>query len=416
MIDLLFLQKIIVSLSVGGLIGLERQHTKRQEIIGLRTFALVSLLGVLSVMLSQAAGTPLIAVLGFLLASAFSFALYIYSMSRGGPLGFTTAVSLMLTFILGTLVGLQYFSEAVFLAVIITVILYSRERLRGIAKDITEKEITDFLEFAVLIGVVYPLLPPHTQILGIDIPLLDIWLLVVLVGIINFFAFVAARYVSAVREIELTSFLGGLIASTPTAVALLSFYRENRRAIGVITGGFMLLNAAMLVRNFLIVAVPNPGLAYFMGIPVLVMLASTLGYAYFVMKGQRSKAKLHVVSPFGVVNAAKLGLGILATYIVLGEVQQWLGPGAFLVGVFLASMVSSTGVAATVSTLTLSGGISLAAASVALMVIFSAGFISNLIVYIIGKSTEVIHRASYLLALGFIAALAVLFLVISATL
>lgn len=416
MIDLLFIQKIIVSLSVGGLIGLERQHTKRQEIIGLRTFALVSLLGVLSVMLSQAAGTPLIAVLGFALASAFSFSLYLFGVSKGAPLGFTTAVSLMLTFILGTLVGLQYSSEAVFLAVVITVILYSRERLRGIAESITDKEITDFLEFAVLIGVVYPLLPSQTQILGIDIPLLDIWLLVVLVGIINFFAFVAARYVSAVREIELTSFLGGLIASTPTAVALLSFYRENKRAIGVITGGFMLLNAAMLVRNFLIVALPNPGLAYYMGMPLLLMLASTLGYAYYVMKGQRSKAKLHVESPFGVQKAAELGVGIFATYLVLGVAQQWLGSGAFLVGVFLASMISSTGVAATVSTLLLSGGMTAAAASIALMVVFSAGFISNLVVYWLGKATEVIHRAAYLLAFGFIAALAILFLVMSAAL
>jgi uncharacterized membrane protein (DUF4010 family) len=317
---------------------------------------------------------------------------------------------------LGTLVGLQYFSEAVFLAVIITVILYSRERLRGIAKEVSEKEITDFLEFAVLIGVVYPLLPQQTQILGIDIPLLDIWLLVVLVGMINFFAFVAARYVSAVREIELTSFLGGLIASTPTAVALLSFYRENKRAIGVITGGFMLLNAAMLARNFLIVAVPNPSLAYYMGMPLLLMLASTVGYAYFVMHGQRSKAKLHIESPFGVLKAAELGLGIFATYVVLGIAQQWLGPGAFLAGVFLASMISSTGVAATLSTLLLSGQISLTSASLALMVVYSGGFISNLVVYWIGKATEVIHKAAYLLAFGFIGALAILFLVMSAAL
>lgn len=414
MIDLLFLQKIIVSLAVGGLIGLERQHTKKQVIIGVRTFALISLLGVLSVMLSQALGTPAIAVLGFALASAFSFSLYFFSMSKGAPLGFTTAVSLMLTFILGTLVGLQYFSEAVFLAVIITVLLYSRERLRGIAKNITGKETTDLLEFAALVGVIYPLLPEKAVIFGINVPLLDIWLLVVLVGLINFFAFMAARYVSAVRQIELTSFLGGLIASTPTAIALLSFYRENKRSIKIITGGFMLLNAAMFVRNFLIVAIPNPGIAYYLGLPLAILLFATLGYAYVSVRGEKSGAKMHVQSPFGVANALKLGLSILVIYVVLGEMQQAFGPGVFLLATFLASIIDTRGVSATIATLTLSGGISLLTAAGALIIAYSGGLISNFGICLLGKSTEVVRKAAYILGAGFVAATIALFLVASA--
>ena len=46
--------RIVLALAIGGVIGLEREHSKKQSILGLRTFAFISLLGMLLTELSKA--------------------------------------------------------------------------------------------------------------------------------------------------------------------------------------------------------------------------------------------------------------------------------------------------------------------------------------------------------------------------
>jgi len=59
-----FLPQFLTSLAIGLLIGLERERTPSAK-AGLRTFALVALLGTLAAMLSEKIGLPWLLVAGW---------------------------------------------------------------------------------------------------------------------------------------------------------------------------------------------------------------------------------------------------------------------------------------------------------------------------------------------------------------
>ncbi|MFH1257697.1 MAG: MgtC/SapB family protein, partial [Candidatus Micrarchaeota archaeon] len=52
-IALNLLQKLVLAVAIGAIVGLEREHTKKQTLLGLRTFSLISLLGMILTELSK---------------------------------------------------------------------------------------------------------------------------------------------------------------------------------------------------------------------------------------------------------------------------------------------------------------------------------------------------------------------------
>ncbi|MFH0923092.1 MAG: MgtC/SapB family protein [Candidatus Micrarchaeota archaeon] len=95
-----FVSKAILTLAIGGLIGLEREHAK--QIVGVRTFALTALLGfLLSFQQSE-----LFSAVG--LAGMFAFStLFYYFKAKHVPEGWGVTTPLMLpySFLMGSLIG-----------------------------------------------------------------------------------------------------------------------------------------------------------------------------------------------------------------------------------------------------------------------------------------------------------------------
>ena len=44
MVDVVFLEGLVISMLIGALLGFEREYSKKQVVIGLRSFSLASLL------------------------------------------------------------------------------------------------------------------------------------------------------------------------------------------------------------------------------------------------------------------------------------------------------------------------------------------------------------------------------------
>ena len=92
-LEQLFLQKMGLAILIGALLGLEREHTKHQEIAGLRTFALISLLGSVTVIVSEQLLKNFILVyIGFVAVAVFAIAMYVTG-ARRKHVGFTTNIS-----------------------------------------------------------------------------------------------------------------------------------------------------------------------------------------------------------------------------------------------------------------------------------------------------------------------------------
>src|SRR5262245_60660234 len=90
--------RIAVSLGVGLLVGLEREWAHKE--VGVRTFAIIALLGALTALLGDA--LVVTALVGALLMIGF---LNVQSLRRDDSLELTTSAALIVTLVLGALAG-----------------------------------------------------------------------------------------------------------------------------------------------------------------------------------------------------------------------------------------------------------------------------------------------------------------------
>ena len=108
--------KIALALGVGLFIGLEREWAQKE--IGVRTFSIVALFGTLTVL---ADGNLLTAAL----AATFLLVLLLnmQSLMRDGSLEMTTSAALLVTVVLGALIGEGHYFTAVMSAILMTMLL-----------------------------------------------------------------------------------------------------------------------------------------------------------------------------------------------------------------------------------------------------------------------------------------------------
>ncbi len=135
-IDLTFVLHIFMAIGMGGLIGLEREHKRKEPrvIAGVRTFPLTSMTGVLFSFLSASVGLHLIEV-GIVVFGAFAL-LLAYLKYEIHTIGITTPVALFITFLIGIFIQQGFALEAGFITVIVTTLLLTKERLHSIARDL----------------------------------------------------------------------------------------------------------------------------------------------------------------------------------------------------------------------------------------------------------------------------------------
>lgn len=374
MIDEIFLQKIILSVLIGALIGLEREYTKKQVVVGIRTFSLVSLVGSLSVILSQIVKEPVIVYISMGYVCFFSALLFATNARRGAHIGLTTSIALIISFLLGVMVGYGFFVEAVFLTIGITIILFTRERLHNLVKHLTEQEVGDLLEFLVLLGIIYPIIPQNVVLAGISIPLMVLWELVLLISLLNFVAFISARFLKEKYEIGLLGFLGGIISSTATIGSLLSTYAHRKNMTSSIISGINITYAGSFFRNFILLAILMPSSVQYAGLPFAAAIILLLIFGYF---GLRKKgAHVHITSPFNVPRAVKLGIAVFLMFIAI-EFTNQISFGLLFLASFIGGIAHGGAVAVSLANTNVMPEI----ASVALFIACVGGIIGDFAVF-----------------------------------
>jgi len=138
LIDISFVLNCLMAIGMGGLIGLEREHRlKEKEVIaGVRTFPLTALSGVIFSFLAANAG---LVILEVGLAIFGGFALILTFLKLGvRSIGVTTQIAFYMTFLIGVMIERNYALEAVFVTVLVTSLLLTKNRLHKLAKDIGE--------------------------------------------------------------------------------------------------------------------------------------------------------------------------------------------------------------------------------------------------------------------------------------
>ncbi|HEX7734504.1 MAG TPA: DUF4010 domain-containing protein [Ktedonobacteraceae bacterium] len=240
-----FALKIAASAGIGLLIGLEREWAHKDA--GVRTFALVSLLGTCAWLVS-----PTLAFAQFSLVVLVILLINGYAAWKQHGLQITTSVALAIANVLGIALGGGNFFLAFAGTVAVTALLSWKTELITLSGKLTEAEIRGALLLVFISVVVYPLLPSQTIDPWHILNARSVWLTVILVSSLQFLNYILLRMFGH-RGILYSALLGGLVNSAAISLFLGQDARTDARIEAEAPGDILLADTAMIFRNWLLV-------------------------------------------------------------------------------------------------------------------------------------------------------------------
>jgi uncharacterized membrane protein (DUF4010 family) len=243
-----------LALLLGLLVGVQRQ-LQQHLLAGVRTFALITLLGAICGLLVPVAG-------GWILAAgllAVSVALVIgnaLAIKQGSTHpGITTEVSALVMFAVGALVATGQHELGAAIGVSVAVLLQAKDFLHSLTMKLGEKDVRAVITFALLTFVILPLAPNQTfGPFGVLNPH-NIWLMVVLVVGISLGGYLLYKFGGARAGIFLGGVLGGLISSTATTASYAKRTRHAESAALAAAVVLLIATCVMYVRVLIFVFV-----------------------------------------------------------------------------------------------------------------------------------------------------------------
>ncbi len=378
--------KIILTLFLSFLIGLEREEHKatvdRYVFGGIRTYPLLGLLGYALVLVSGPQHVPV--AVGFAVVASFLWLSYQHKLQSGQPVGMTTEVSGLTTYVVGALVSLDHFWIAGTLGILSVLLLELKTFLEGLSSRIPAQEIFTFTKFLFLTVVILPIVPD--QDLGpYKINLFKTWLVVVAVSAISYGSYLLQLFTKGKGGIILSALLGGAYSSTVATVVLAKRSKDVEGASHIFAGGILMASGVMYLRLAILIAIFNFALVRSVAMPLLTLAAIGLAGGWLWTR-RPDKQQIEIKKPYVPRNPLELWVAFLfgGIFIAMLVMTAWtvthLGQGgvfglAGIMGVsdvdpFVLSLTQSAG---TVTTLALAGaGILIASASNNMMKAFYA--------------------------------------------
>jgi uncharacterized membrane protein (DUF4010 family) len=318
--------RLLSTLAIGLLIGAERERHKGEgpsrSAAGIRTFAIVSLIGGITV----AIGHEWLLAVAVIAVAALSTAAYLRS-AQDDP-GLTTEAALILTVLLGGLT-VNYPGVAAGMSVAVAVLLASREKIHGfVSLALSEAELNDALIFAAVIFVVLPLVPnrfvgpfhainPHT-----------IWVIVILMMTISAAGYIAVRVLGPKIGLPLAGLASGFVSSSATIAAMGSRSVQEPALARSAVAGAVLSTVATIVQLALVLAATNRATLTALAVPLVASGTVALLYGLlFTVKTLRSQAPLATASgrAFSLQTAVAFSATIAWMLLVSAALNAWMG-------------------------------------------------------------------------------------------
>lgn len=339
--------RLLAALLLGTLIGLQRGWVARhreegERVAGIRTHALVGLMGGVSALLSETL-TPWVFPVALLSLSAIALVAYQAKMQREDRFGITSLVGMLLTFMLGAIA----MSVSVFLAaacaVVIALILDYKTDIHNLMGKLEEHELSAGLKLLLISVVVLPLLPNEGYGPGEAINPYQIWWLVVLIAGISFVGYFSVRMADARRGILFTSLFAGLSSTTALTLHFSKLSRQAPEASRLLTVGILVACGTMFPRVLIYVYVINPDMVRLLLPPVVSMALVLFIPAVFIWRKTEHKVDLKkpVLDRNPLDLSSALYFGVLITVILL--LGEWLRNALGDTGVY--TLAAASGIA-----------------------------------------------------------------------
>jgi len=335
-----------VALFIGVLVGLQREvasdeadDPSQKTFAGVRTFALLSLVGCTAAFVADQLALPW-AFIGIILPiGALITAAYLLTGSRG-DVGMTTEVAALIVVLSGALCFWDQLALAVALGVVTTALLSFKLELHGFAERLTREDVVATLKFAIITAIILPVLP-NQSFASPPFDVLNpykIWLMVVLISGISFLGYVLIKLVGSRQGIGLTGLLGGLVSSTAVTLSFSQRSKKEDRLAKPFALAILIAWTIMFVRVLVEVTATNRPLLGVVWLPIAAAGIAGLVYgAYLYFAPHDGEAGgVAVSNPFELGPAITFGLLYGLILLIARAAQLYLGD----TGVYLSSILS----------------------------------------------------------------------------
>lgn len=316
-----------MSLGLGLLVGLQREHAESQ-IAGIRTFALVTLLGTVMALLGEPYGGWLVAV-GAASVAVLLFVANLAKMRRGlSEPGLTTEVAALVMYGVGAYLVLGDTGVAVLIGGIVAVLLQFKQPMHSFVSRMGANDIRVIMQFVLLAFVILPVLPnenygpfnafnPH-----------EIGLMVVLIVGLSVAGYIVYKFIGKNTGTVLGGVLGGLVSSTATTASYARRAGQQPSAVGQAALVIAIASAIAIGRVIVEVSVAAAPVVRYVAPPLVVMFlwmsALSFAAARFDAPGKaelpppKNPAELKMALVFGAMYAV-IKLAVAATQHYLGN-------------------------------------------------------------------------------------------------
>lgn len=284
-------QTLGLALLLGLLVGLQRERSPR-DLAGLRTFAIITVLGTMTAYLAGEYGGWILAA-GFLCVVAIVAIGNLMDRARADTSrGMTTEFAVVLMYAVGAYLAEGDWSVAVAVGGGVAVLLQFKPELHRMAGKLGDEDLKAIMRFVLISFVILPVLPDEKfGPFEVWNPF-EIWLMVVLIVGISLTGYIVYKFVGRRSGMLLGGLLGGVISSTATTV---SYARRTALYPGSeLTSVLVVVLAATVVyvRVLVEVSVVTPRFLALAAAPVGAMLGATIVPAvvlWFRVENQRNR-------------------------------------------------------------------------------------------------------------------------------
>jgi uncharacterized membrane protein (DUF4010 family) len=330
---------------------------------GVRTFTLISVMGVVSAFLARDFDNPfLLPVLGLCITALLVTANVIKLRKLNDTdVGQTTEVAALLMFAVGAYLVMGDRMVAVIVGGSMAILLYLKEHLHNFIENLKAKDLAAIMTFAGISLVILPLLPDKTYgPLDVLNPR-NIWFMVTLIVGISVVGYFIYKFVGKKVGIISNGILGGLISSTATTVSYARKTKDaesiNKMAAFVITAASAVALIRVLVEVGVVIPEKLPEIVLPLITVFVLMALLCVGLFYIISKNGGDEKMPEPKNPAQFKSALIFGLLYGGILLAVAFTKEEFGNEALYVVAIISGLTDVDAITLSLSQLMKGGGL-----------------------------------------------------------
>jgi uncharacterized membrane protein (DUF4010 family) len=270
-------QRLGLALAIGLLIGLERGWRERDQkdgsrTAGIRTYALIGLLGGVWAASFPILGPVPLAVAGLAFSAAFTLFQWREAIARN-DFSVTSTVAGFIVFALGAFAVLGDRAAAAGAGVATMALLAARNNLHQFLRQLSWPELRSAIVLLAMTFLLLPVLPDRPLDPFNAINPHELWLLIVLIAAVSFSGYVAVRVFGEERGLLVSAAVGAIISSTTVTLNNARLAAKSPDAGPMLSVAILIAWMVSLARMTFIAITVNAMLLVPLAVPIAAAIA-----------------------------------------------------------------------------------------------------------------------------------------------